>query len=91
MTEKSTAELLQITASPEAAAAARVGDALLADPKIAIDLLVDMVAEGSARTTPEPMARPRLLPQVPSSPAAGDAAPSMSTPPRSWSRSSRRP
>jgi benzoylformate decarboxylase len=61
-------ELLQITASPEAAAAARVGDALLADPKIAIDLLVDMVAEGSARTTPEPMARPRLLPQVSSRP-----------------------
>ena len=30
-------ELLQITASPEAAAAARVGDALLADPKIAIE------------------------------------------------------
>ena len=61
-------ELLQITASPEAAAAARVGDALLADPKIAIELLVDLVAEGSARTAPEPMARPRLLPQVSSRP-----------------------
>ena len=61
-------ELLQITASPEAAAAARVGDALLGDPKIAIELLLDLVAEGSARTAPEPMARPRLLPQVPSSP-----------------------
>jgi benzoylformate decarboxylase len=61
-------ELLQITASPEAAAAARVGDALLADPRIAIDLLAELVAEGSARTAPEPMARPRLLPQVPSSP-----------------------
>ena len=61
-------ELLQITASPEVAAAARVGDALLSDPKIAINLLLDLVAEGSARTAPEPMARPRLLPQVSSSP-----------------------
>ena len=61
-------ELLQITANPEVAAAARVGDGLLGDPKIAIDLLLDLVAEGSARTAPEPMARPRLLPQVPNSP-----------------------
>src|SRR6202453_5238378 len=61
-------ELLQITASAEAAAAARVGDALLGDPKIAIELLLDLVAEGSARTAPEPMARPRVLPQVPGSP-----------------------
>jgi benzoylformate decarboxylase len=61
-------ELLQITADPEVAAAARVGDSLLGDPKIAIDLLVDLVTEGSARTAPEPMARPRLLPQVSSRP-----------------------
>jgi benzoylformate decarboxylase len=61
-------ELLQITANPEVAAAARVGDSLLGDPKLAIDLLLDQVAEGSARTAPEPMARPRLLPQVPNSP-----------------------
>ena len=39
-------ELLQITASPEAAAAARVGDALLGDPKIAIELLLDLVRGG---------------------------------------------
>ena len=61
-------ELLQITADPEAAAAARVGDALLADPKIAIEELLALVADGDARTAPEPMARPRLLPQVPSRP-----------------------
>ena len=42
--------------------------ALLADPKLAIDLLLDLVTEGFARTAPEPMARPRLLPQVPNSP-----------------------
>jgi benzoylformate decarboxylase len=53
-------ELLQITADPEVAAAARVGDSLLGDPKMAIDLLLDLVAEGFARTAPEPMARPRL-------------------------------
>jgi benzoylformate decarboxylase len=61
-------ELLQITANPEVAATARVGDSLLGDPKMAIDLLLGLVAEGSARTAPEPMARPRLLPPVPSSP-----------------------
>jgi benzoylformate decarboxylase len=61
-------ELLQITASPETAGAARVGDSLLGDARIAIEELLDLVAEGSARTAPEPMARPRLLPQVPSSP-----------------------
>jgi benzoylformate decarboxylase len=60
--------LLQITADPAAAAAARAGDSLLADPAMATGLLLGMVAEGSARTAPEPMTRPRLLPQVPSSP-----------------------
>jgi benzoylformate decarboxylase len=61
-------ELLQITANPEVAAAARVGDSLLGDPKLAIVQLLDLVAEGPARTAPEPMARPRLLPQVPNYP-----------------------
>ncbi|MFF8786120.1 benzoylformate decarboxylase [Streptomyces sp. NPDC015125] len=61
-------ELLQITADPDVAAAARVGDSLIGDPKTAIELLVDMVTEGSARALPEPMARPRELPQVPNSP-----------------------
>jgi benzoylformate decarboxylase len=60
--------LLQITADPEVAAAARVGDSLLGDPKIAIEALLDLVAEGSARPAPVAMARPRLLPQVQSSP-----------------------
>jgi benzoylformate decarboxylase len=61
-------ELLQITANPEVAAAARVGDSLLGDPRSAIDQLLDLVAEGSGADRPEPMARPRLLPQVPSYP-----------------------
>ena len=46
------AELLQITASPEVAAAARVGDALLGDPKIAIDQLLDLVARGLGADRP---------------------------------------
>ena len=61
-------ELLQITANPEVAAAARAGDSLLGDARLAIDQLLDLVAEGPARTAPEPMARPRLLPQAPNSP-----------------------
>jgi benzoylformate decarboxylase len=61
-------ELLQITGNPAVAAAARVGDSLLGDPAIAIELLLDMVTEGSTRTAPEPMARPRELPQKPNSP-----------------------
>ncbi|WP_345942771.1 benzoylformate decarboxylase [Streptomyces sp. SID486] len=61
-------ELLQITADPDVAAAARVGDSLIGDPRTAVELLLDMVTEGSARTVPEPMARPGVLPQVPNSP-----------------------
>jgi benzoylformate decarboxylase len=61
-------ELLHITADPEVAAAARVGDSLLGDPTIAIQMLLDRVTEGSARTAPTPMARPRVLPPTPSSP-----------------------
>jgi len=61
-------ELIQITADPDVAAAARVGDSLLGDPKTAIELLVDMVASGAARTAPEPMVRRRELPQTPNSP-----------------------
>lgn len=61
-------DLLQITADPGVAAAARVGDSLLGDPKTAIELLLDMVAEGSTRTAPEPMPRRRELPQAPNNP-----------------------
>ena len=61
-------ELLQITADPEVAAAARVGDSLLGDSLLAIDLLLELVEPGSARTAPEPMARPRRLPQAPNRP-----------------------
>jgi len=61
-------DLVQITANPEVAAADRVGDSLLGDPKLAIDLLLALVSAGSERTAPEPMARPRVLPEVPNHP-----------------------
>ncbi|MFE7313415.1 benzoylformate decarboxylase [Streptomyces sp. NPDC057555] len=61
-------ELLQITANPEVAAAARMGDSLLGDTKNAIDRLLELVADGAARKTPTPMARPRKLPPTPSRP-----------------------
>lgn len=61
-------ELLQITANPEVAAAARVGDSLLGDTHTAIGLLLNMVADGTARTAPAPMERSRELPRTPNSP-----------------------
>ena len=61
-------ELLQITADPDIIASARVGDSLLADTKTAIEQLTALVTDGSARTAPEPMPRPRELPSVPNSP-----------------------
>jgi benzoylformate decarboxylase len=60
-------ELLHIAADPAMTAAARVGDSLLGDPRLVIELLTDMVKEG-IRTQPEPMPRPRKLPTKPSSP-----------------------
>ncbi len=62
-------ELLQITASPEIAAAARMGDSLISDSRLAIDRLIELVDEGSARTAPKPYAPNRQLPDTASSPA----------------------
>ena len=64
---------------------ARVGDSLPGDPKIAIDLLLELVAEGAGRAAPEPMARPRLLPTVASSRSCTRSCATTST--RSSSRS----
>ncbi|MFD4658280.1 benzoylformate decarboxylase [Kitasatospora sp. NPDC058444] len=60
--------LLQITGDPRAAAAARVGDSLLGDPRLAIEGLLDLVEEGSTRSAPDPMPRPRVLPLSPTLP-----------------------
>ncbi|MFI5775528.1 benzoylformate decarboxylase [Nocardia sp. NPDC051570] len=61
-------ELIQITSDPDIAAGARVGDSVLGDPAAAIELLLETVAQGSARTAPQPMARTETLPEVPNSP-----------------------
>ncbi|WP_351225831.1 benzoylformate decarboxylase [Streptomyces sp. NPDC002133] len=61
-------ELLHITHDPAVAAAARVGDSLLGDPRLSIELLTEMVGDGNGRAQPEPMPRPRELPETPSSP-----------------------
>jgi benzoylformate decarboxylase len=62
-------DLLHVTASPEAAAAARVGDSLLSDPTLAIQELLEIVEDGAAtRSAPDPMPRPRLLPHTPNTP-----------------------
>jgi benzoylformate decarboxylase len=61
-------ELLQITGDPGVAAAARVGDSILGDPRVAIDLLLELVADGTGRAAPEPMARPRRRPAAESKP-----------------------
>ncbi|MET8331404.1 benzoylformate decarboxylase [Streptomyces sp. NPDC005181] len=61
-------QLLHITDDPAVAGSARVGDSLLGDPRLSIELLAEMVGDGSGRAQPEPMARPRKLPENPSSP-----------------------
>jgi benzoylformate decarboxylase len=62
-------QLLQITASPETAGAARMGDSLISDSKIAIDRLIELVDDGSARTAPKTFVRTRQLPDTASHPA----------------------
>lgn len=48
------AELLQITNDPNDAAAAAVGDSLLADAKLALEELIDLVPQNRSRTVPAP-------------------------------------
>jgi thiamine pyrophosphate-dependent acetolactate synthase large subunit-like protein len=68
--------LLQITASPEVASAARMRDSLISDSKLAIDRLLELVDDGSARTAPETFVRTRQLPGLPATPPEVYAAPS---------------
>jgi len=62
------ASLLQITGDPSDAGSALVGDSLLSDSKIAIDALIELVADGSARPTPGQRHVPKTLPATPNSP-----------------------
>ncbi|MDX3093123.1 benzoylformate decarboxylase [Streptomyces sp. ME19-03-3] len=63
-------ELLHITSDPAVAAAARVGDSLLGDARMSIELLTEAVAEGRDREHPEPMPRPGKPARTPSGPPA---------------------
>lgn len=60
--------LLHITDDPAVAASARAGDSVLGDPRIALELLTELVEEGARRTPPEPARRARTLPEGPSRP-----------------------
>jgi len=62
------AALLQITEDPSDSGSAMVGDSLLSDAKLALDLLLTLVEKGTARTTPAPRQVPKTLPATPSSP-----------------------
>ncbi|MGW5108691.1 benzoylformate decarboxylase [Nocardia sp. NPDC004123] len=57
-------ELLQITDDPGIAAAARVGDSLLGDARLSIELLTELVGDGAGREVPKPMPRDRRLPET---------------------------
>jgi benzoylformate decarboxylase len=61
-------ELLHICADPATTGAARAGDSLLSDPRLAIERLTEMVEHGADRTRPEPVPRPRTPSTAPSSP-----------------------
>ena len=62
------AKLLQITEDPTDAGSALVGDSLLSDAKLAIDALLELVEDGTARTAPAPRQVPKTLPAAPGSP-----------------------
>jgi benzoylformate decarboxylase len=61
-------ELLHVTQDPAIAASARVGDSLLGDPRLTLESLGELVGDGGSRVRPEPMPRPRDLPESQSSP-----------------------
>jgi benzoylformate decarboxylase len=61
-------ELLHVTADPATAGAARAGDSLLSDPRLAIEQLTEMVEPGADRTPPEPVPRRRKPSDTPSGP-----------------------
>jgi benzoylformate decarboxylase len=62
------AELLQITSDPADAGAAAVGDSLLANAKLALEALIDLVPKNSVRPLPTPLHIGTELPSPPNSP-----------------------
>lgn len=68
------AELLQITEDPSDAGSALVGDSLLSDAKLALEMLLELVEDGKARTAPSPRQVPKVLPATPNSPLTANEA-----------------
>jgi benzoylformate decarboxylase len=62
------ATLLQITDDPTDAGSALVGDSLLSDTKLALEVLLEFVEEGSIREIPSPRHVPKDLPSSPGAP-----------------------
>jgi benzoylformate decarboxylase len=61
-------ELLQITSDPGLAGAAPVGESLIGDSRLALEKLLDAVADAPDRAAPAPLVRKHSLPDIPSSP-----------------------
>jgi benzoylformate decarboxylase len=68
------AELLQITSDPADAGAAAVGDSLLADTKLALESLIQLVPRNQTRSLPAPLHRDAKLPSPPNHPLTAKEA-----------------
>jgi benzoylformate decarboxylase len=67
-------ELLQITSDPADAGAAAVGDSLLADTKLALESLIQLVPRNQTRSLPAPLHRHAKLPSPPNHPLTAKEA-----------------
>src|SRR4029078_11307884 len=61
-------ELVQITSDPGLAGAAPGGESLIGDSRLALEKLLDAVADAPDRAAPAPLVRKHSLPDIPSSP-----------------------
>jgi benzoylformate decarboxylase len=68
------AELLQITSDPADAGAAAVGDSLLADAKLALESLIELVPQNTSRSLATPLRFSRELPSPPNNPLTANEA-----------------
>jgi benzoylformate decarboxylase len=68
------AELLQITSDPADAGAAAVGDSLLADAKLALESLIQLVPKNQTRSLPAPLHVDNKLPSPPNNPLTANEA-----------------
>src|ERR1700676_1148036 len=68
------AELLQVTSDPADAGAAVVGDSLLADAKLALEALIQLVPKNQTRSLPAPLHVNNKLPTPPNNPLTANEA-----------------